>query len=178
MTDPKPFVLLALCVLVLTACASEAPRAMPMGRMAAPAPVISADVFLFLPYDGDHDHRITAAERDAAIAGAWKEAAAGRHTVRLLGLQDWFVKIEGAAATPFDPLEFAPDGGDNVSRDQFAAALIRRFEALDKNGDGVLDPSELMTVPKIEREPPRGMGPEGMGGGMRRHRPGGMGGDD
>src|SRR5262249_52890310 len=43
-----------------------------------PEPVVSAEVFLFLPYDSDHDHRLTGTELQAAIAGTWREVAGSR----------------------------------------------------------------------------------------------------
>jgi hypothetical protein len=184
MIDPKPLAGLALCGLLLAACASEEAaeghrvegRRHGQGGMAQAAPVISADVFLLLPYDGDHDHRLTKSELNAAIAGSWREVAGSRSAVRLAELQDWFVRLEGAAATPFNPMEFAADNGDSVSRDEFAKALTRRFDALDKNKDGVLDPSEFMIIPRfVRQEEGGGMEGGGMeGGGMHRRR----GGDD
>jgi hypothetical protein len=118
-----------------------------------PTPVLTPDVFLLLPYDADRDHRITKSELGAAIAGNWHDLAGSRSAVRLLELQDWFTKVEGSAVTPFNPLEFTADGGDSVTRDDFAKALTRRFEALDRNGDGALEPSELNTIVRARQIP-------------------------
>jgi len=181
MVDSKPLAGLALCGLLLAACAShddEGPVHHAGGghhaQGYAPTPVIAADVFLFLPYDADHDHRLTKAELAAAISGSWHELAGGRSSIRMLELQDWFGKVEGAAAPPFDPLEFSAQGSDSITRDQFAEGLTRRFNALDKNKDGVLDPSEMMVIPRAMRLNEEGSGPEG--GMMHRRRGGGDGG--
>ena len=165
MTSIKTIAQAALCGWLLCGCASTEspepprygyhgghhPRNPKQGR--APDPVISADVFLFLPYDSDHDHHITKSELAAAIAGNWRDVAGSRAQVRLLELQDWFTRLDGTAATPFNPLEFAADGGDSVSREQFAAVLTRRFRGLDRNGDGILEPSEFMTIPGMRPRP-------------------------
>jgi hypothetical protein len=160
----KPIAALALCGLLLAAGARAAAAAPPSRHRhhrensdqvprVPPTPVLTPDVFLLLPYDADHDHRITKSELNAAIAGNWRDLAGSRTSVRLLELQDWFTKVEGSAVTPFNPLEFKADGGDSIIRDEFARALTARFNALDRNGDGVLEPSELNTIVRARQIP-------------------------
>jgi hypothetical protein len=159
---------LALCgALLVAACASEEQH--PRRYGAELVPTVSPDVFLFLPYARE-DRRLTKAELSAAIAGNWRAVAGSGASIRLLELQDWFTKVEGAAASPFNPTEFVMDGGDTVSREGFAHALTQRFAALDKNKDGVLEPSEMMTMPRaVPRDSADGQTAE-PGGGMHRRR--------
>jgi uncharacterized membrane protein YgcG len=176
--------LLLLTGLLLTACASEpAGPSHPAGGghhhnagSADGERTVSQEAFLFLPYDADHDHRITKAELNAAIAGSWQQLAQGRQAVGVLTIRDWCAGVYGAPDLVFGPLEFDPRDTGSVTRDDFARVLTHKFEMLDANQDGVLEPREFMISGRAVGESPRSGGgtPGDSGGGSgRRHRGGG-----
>lgn len=174
MIRSKALAALALGGLVLAACAGEdESRHRRGGESVNTAPIIAPDVFLFLPY-ANHDHKVTRNELNLAIAGSWREVSGGHGEVRLLVLQDWFAKVEGPAVTPFNPAEFAADGASaSVTREEFTHALTSRFNALDKNKDGVLDASEFMTTPRAQPRRDEDRSNADQPGGMHRRRHGG-----
>ena len=116
---------------------------------------ITPDVFLFLPFDADHDNKFTKAELAVATETLWRQVARGRPALSLIELRDAFAKIYGQSDFDFGVLGFDPDGDHKVTADEFAHALTQHFNALDLNGDGVLDRKEFYRQP--ERNPGRPM---------------------
>ena len=166
---------LALCGVLAAGCAEDrgppadahhAGKRAQGQRQTAAVARITPEVFLFLEYDADHDHRITKDELKSAIDTSWRQLAKGRSSVSLIELRDWLTTVYGAPSVDFGPLDFAPEGASVVTRESFAATLTRRFEILDVNQDGVLEREEFVTL----RQPMRdgrsggGMAPGGMMG--------------
>ena len=104
---------------------------------------LNPDILLFLPFDADHDHRITKVELGQAIETTWASIAHGRPTVGLVELRDALAKIYGKSDFDFATLTFDPDGDSKTSQAEFTQALTVKFNIMDTNEDGVLTPDEF-----------------------------------
>lgn len=141
----------ALLLISLTACATPGPGGpsrKPHGHHDGPGErmpwhEVLPDVFLFLPFDADHNQRITKTELSAAIESLWATVSKGRPTLSIIELRDSLAKIYGKRDFDFTAPAFDPEGDGHVTPEKFAAALRRHFDRLDANGDGVLTPDEF-----------------------------------
>lgn len=114
-------------------------------------------------FDGDGDARVTRAEFDAGVARSFKAGDRnGDGLISLLELGPWSETWLGNAYALPGQFDLDSDGDDKVSPEEFRAEFGRRFDALDKDRDGVLVRSELivLTMPRLDpREERRGQKP-------------------
>jgi hypothetical protein len=145
----------------LTACAGGGGG--PRGRggpgmmQAAPSQIISPDALIFMDFDTNKDRQITRAELAAGVETDWADAAKSQSSIGYLEWRDWLVKVMGSDQFDVGPVGFDTNSDLRITKDEFATALTRRFNELDKNSDGVLTRAELVK-PVLGRDT-RGMGP-------------------
>jgi len=164
---------LTLGALSLGACAGRPPPppqdGPPDAPAAAPSVVLSGDALAFVSFDADGDYRVT---RDEAVQGVAREwALFGADALSPIQFQRWSALALGGPAMGPYRLEFDRNVDGQITRDEFEAAFLTRFDAYDRDGDGVVTRADMLRVlprPAMQRPPrmPR-MPPGGPPGGMR-----------
>jgi len=98
-------------------------------------------------FDGDGDTRVTRAEFDAGVAREWRRADVnGDGNVGAIEHGSWAERTLGSQGALPGLLDLDADGDDRISRDEFVHFFAQRFLALDKDKDGVLSRSELISL--------------------------------
>ncbi|MCP5433555.1 MAG: hypothetical protein H6923_09830 [Alphaproteobacteria bacterium] len=141
--------------LALAACGSDqearGPRGMRPGVMQAAVGsfVYAVPLALVLQEnDADGDRRITRAEFDGAVARIFAEADADRSgQIAALEFQTWARAALGSEEAQPGRLEFDTDLDGIISRAELVKGMADEFARLDKDGNGVLDRSELVMAP-------------------------------
>lgn len=108
-------------------------------------------------FDGDNDGRTTRAELEAALLRSF--TAADRDGDQLLGYIEysaWATTWLGSATALPGPYAVDGDGDDRISASELVAEFGRQFTRLDRNSDGAVDHSELLTVANPRMPPLRG----------------------
>ncbi|WP_084582563.1 EF-hand domain-containing protein [Sphingomonas azotifigens] len=146
------FLLLAACTAALPALAQERPAP---GQITVNAPgaqpqatVIAEPVALLIAgFDSDGDARVTRAEFDAGLKRSF-DSADTAHTGSLgyIAYSDWSLRWMGDRNTLPSPFEMDRDGDNKVSWAEFQDRFAQIFARFDKNKDGVIERSELVTI--------------------------------
>jgi hypothetical protein len=125
-------------------------------------------------FDRDGDARVTRAEFDAGLRATWDSLNVGQTgTIGYITYGDWALKWLGDRDAIPTAFEVDHDGDGRISYAELADRFALLFDRFDKNKDGVIDRSELLTY----RPPMSGRGPGGGPGqqdegGRRGHRRG------
>lgn len=147
----------------LSACASPGrPPAMGgEGQGAGQGAVLSGDALLWVSFDADRDYITSRAEAAAGLDEEWTRA--GGVALSPLDFEAWARRaLAGPDLAPFR-LEFDRNMDNQITREEFDAALMARFSEHDRDGDGQLRRGEL--VQQVARMPMQGGdGPRGGGG--------------
>ncbi|GAA0748696.1 EF-hand domain-containing protein [Sphingomonas sp. ABOLD] len=146
------FLLLAACTAALPAAAQQRPASDPI-TVNAPgaqpqATVIAEPVALLIAgFDSDGDARVTRAEFDAGLKRSFDSADTG-HTGSLgyIAYSDWSLRWMGDRNTLPSPFEMDRDGDNKVSWSEFQDRFAQIWTRFDKNKDGVIERSELVTI--------------------------------
>lgn len=107
-------------------------------------------------FDSDGDTRVTRAEFDAGVERSFKSGDRnGDGLISLLELGPWSEAWLGNAYALPGQYDLDGDGDDKISPAEFRTEFAKRFDAMDKDRDGVLARSELivLTMPRLD---PRG----------------------
>lgn len=149
---------LRIFTLMLTAAliATPATAQKRKDKNAAPSPptLFAAPVSLMIAgFDSDGDAVVSRAEYDVGVArsfGAGDSDSNGKIT--LIELSRWAQTWLGNPGAVPGQYDFDRDGDDAVSKEEFTGEFARRFAALDKDGDGLLQRSELIIfmLPRID----------------------------
>jgi hypothetical protein len=146
------FLLLAACTAALPATAQERvalPPIVPGAPAAQPqATVIAEPVALLIAgFDADGDARVTRAEFDAGLKRSFDSADTG-HTGMLgyIAYSDWSLRWMGDRNTLPSPFELDRDGDNKVSWAELQDRFAQIWTRFDRNKDGVIDRSELVTI--------------------------------
>lgn len=131
------------------------PGERPQGVSAVPISETAEPVGLAIAaFDADHDGRTTRAELNEAILRSF--AAADRDGDGMLGYIEysgWATIWLGSATALPGPFAIDVDGNDRISREELLAEFGRHFVRLDRDTDGAISHSELLTVSQ-PRMPP------------------------
>ncbi len=107
--------------------------------------------------DANGDHLVDGAELEEGIDHEWL-LLSKPGPVRPVYHDTWARSALGSASALPSFASFDLDGDKLISRQEFDERLHQAFKELDKNGDGVLERSELVfyvTRPAGRRSPPR-----------------------
>jgi hypothetical protein len=181
--------LLAAGLLTLSACASHdrgppgggrgqgpggPPGGAPSGAGVAEGKVALPVALLFVSMDTNADLMITTEECAAAVPALFALADSNRDGwVSAFEYADWARVTLGDEDAAPTRIGFDVDLDGSVSSKEFQSRIGDEFARLDRNRDGVLARSELLTEisrPRMERGQGQGMGggrPSGGGGGQR-----------
>jgi len=114
-------------------------------------------------FDSDGDTRVTRAEFDAGVAREWRRADAnGDGNVGAIEHGSWAERTLGSQGALPGLLDLDTDDDDRISRDEFVHFFAQRFAALDKDKDGVLSRSELISL-RVDPVGPARRGPPAPG---------------
>lgn len=146
------FLLLAACTAALPAAAQQRPAtdAITVNAPGAQpqATVIAEPVALLIAgFDSDGDARVTRAEFDEGLKRSFDSADTG-HTGSLgyIAYSDWSLRWMGDRNTLPSPFEMDRDGDNKVSWSEFQDRFAQIWARFDKNKDGVIERSELVTI--------------------------------
>ena len=128
----------------------EGVSAVPISETAEPVGLAIAS------FDADHDGRTTRAELNEALLRSF--GAADRDADGQLGYIEysgWATTWLGSATALPGPYAIDADGDDRISREELLAEFGRNFLRLDRDSDGAISHSELLTVsqPRMPRLP-------------------------
>lgn len=105
-------------------------------------------------FDTDGDMRVTAAEYEAGVARSFAFGDRdGDGTLGLIEFTAWSEAALGNPGTVPGPFDFDRDGDDRIARAEFETLFAARRTEMDRNKDGVLERSELVTA--MYFHPPR-----------------------
>lgn len=139
----------SILLLSLAAAGGGIAASLPDPNLLPTRPVLTATpvALLFAGMDSNGDARITHAEARAAEERMF-QAADGDHdgSLGLIELADWSQAWLGDQSAVPGRFDFDRNGDDKISKAEFIAELERRFAGFDKNSDGVIERSELITV--------------------------------
>jgi hypothetical protein len=144
--------LLAACTAALPAVAQQrpAPDAITVNAPGAQpqATVIAEPVALLIAgFDSDGDARVTRAEFDAGLKRSFDSADTGRiGSLGYIAYSDWSLRWMGDRNTLPSPFEMDRDGDNKVSWAEFQDRFALIWARFDKNKDGVIERSELVTI--------------------------------
>jgi hypothetical protein len=123
-------------------------------------------------FDRDGDARVTRAEFDAGLRATWDSInPTHADTIGYITYGDWALKWLGDRDALPTAFEVDRDGDSRISYAELADRFALLFDRFDKNKDGVIDRSELLTY----RPPMTGRGPGGGSGSERGGKRGGRG---
>lgn len=123
-------------------------------------------------FDADGDTLVTRAEYDAGVIREWTRADTnGDGSMGAIEHGAWAERTLGSLGGLPSLLDLDQDGDDRVSREEFIRFFARHFATLDKNADGTLTRTELISLrmdPSMQGRPgvPGTPGAPGQGGPM------------
>lgn len=172
--------MLALPLLALAApAAAQRPAGAPPPEAARdprspPVSTIMAEpvALLIAASDGDGDARVTPAELDAGLARSFAATAGSASaTMGYIQFADWAERWLGDRNALPSPFDVDTDQDNRITLAELRGEFARLFARFDKNKDGAIARSELLTLGG-GFGPPRGGpgGPGGPPGGDRRGR--------
>ena len=146
----------ALLLLGLPACASTKPaqeaqteraeRRAPGANAGAINSVTTGGIWL-AGLDRDGDYVVTKAEFETGKAKAFDVADRDESkTLTLFELDDWRVKALGSEDASPGRFMFDPDFDQKISLDEFSKTIDGLFMRTDKDGNGVIERSELIRI--------------------------------
>lgn len=147
------FLLLAACTFPFHAFAQD--RAAPPTPIAPGAPtpqpqatVIAEPVALLIAgFDADGDARVTRVEFDTGLKRSFDSAdAAHAGSLGYIAYSDWSLRWMGDRNTLPSPFELDRDGDNRISWAEFQARFDAIYARFDRNKDGAIERSELVTI--------------------------------
>ena len=140
-------------------------------RVRGPITSVGAGAMLFASFDTNSDYQVNEVEFAAGRTQAFNAADKDNsNSISLFELEDWRKAALGSLDAAPGNLAFDKDYDQRVTRAEFEYALDFIFKAGDKNNDGILEFSELVTVFEMPR---RSAGERSQNSGERRGRQGG-----
>lgn len=123
-------------------------------RVKGPITSVGAGAMLFASFDTNSDYEINEIEFLAGRTQAFNAADKDKSkTLSLFELEDWREAALGSLDAAPGNLAFDKDYDQRITRAEFDHALSFVFNAGDKNKDGLLAFSELVTVFEMPRRP-------------------------
>lgn len=162
----------ALALIAAPADAQRAPGGATPEQPGAPreqppvATIMAEPVAVFIAgCDADGDGRVTRAELAACTARSFASIDKdGKGSIGYIQFADWAERWLGDRNALPSPFETDTDSDDRVTLAELQAQLDKTFTRLDRNKDGLLVRSELLTIDGARGFGGRGPGERGPGG--------------
>lgn len=135
-----------------------APRTTPLSQPPS-ATIMAEPVALMIgAFDGDGDARVTRAELEQGVARSFASIDTDQKgTLGYIGFADWAERWLGDRNALPSAYETDSDGDNRISVAELQAQFAKTFARLDRDKDGVLVRSELLTLDQaIGRDNPFG----------------------
>lgn len=124
---------------------------------------------LFVGFDTNDDHATSKEELEAGLKAEFARADANKDGfISGFEMVDWSTLMMGDRESQPDYRAMNSDLGQSVSPDEFSKAFQKEFTLMDKNGDGRLTRTELLTPSPRMGGFGGGPGGQGMPSGGRR----------
>ena len=130
----------------------QEPAYLPKPSVHGPMTVVRPAGLLIASFDADRDYRVSRAEFDVGAGQAFQnadESADGNLT--LFELEDWRLKALGSLDAMPGNMSFDENYNSRITEQEFLDTLIYEFERADKDDDGVVAFSDLISL--VERPP-------------------------
>ncbi len=120
---------------------------------AEPIPLMIAEpvAMAIAAFDRDGDAAVTRAEFTAGVAQSFDSVAKGQPTIGYIAFGDWADRWLGNRNALPSPFEVDQDGDNRISLPELQARFALFFDRFDRDKDGVLKRSELLTVRQAAR---------------------------
>lgn len=102
-------------------------------------------------FDRDADAAITRAEFAAGVTQSFTAVARGQAAIGYIAFGDWAERWLGNRNALPSPFEVDQDGDNRISLPELQARFTLFFDRFDRDRDGVLKRSELLTVRQLPR---------------------------
>lgn len=161
---------LALAFAVSIGAQNVAPAALARPDPAAePIPLMIAEpvAMAIAAFDKDGDAVVTRAEFDTGVTQSFESVGKGQRSLGYVAFGDWAERWLGSRNALPSPFEVDQDGDNRISLAELRARFALFFDRFDRDKDGVLRRSELLTV----RQTPRPGGEQPGDGGRKSTQP-------
>jgi len=164
--------------IALSACASSKPdrRDRPQERAGQERPQRTSGTFmqpsavLFTAMDSNQDKRVSRAEMQAGVKAEWEKFGSNPSAIQF---SKWSLETLGSTDAFPTFMSFDKDFNGVIYESEFMSGLERTFTRLDKNGDDIIERSEMIIAFNAQEGQRRQRGGQG---GERGQRGGGEGG--
>ena len=168
-----------VAVAALSACASGPPghggRGRPGGGLQGSAyrasTFLSGSALLFVQFDANKDYVTSRAEAEAGAQAEWTVASKGAATMTPIMFDAWAAQALGGPNIGPHRLAFDSNVNNEITREEFVAAILAKFDKYDADKDGQLHRAEM--VERVPEAPLGGPGGESAGGERGERPPGG-----
>jgi hypothetical protein len=133
---------------LLLAQAAPLPAAPPGPPAQPPATLVAEPVAVAIAgFDADGDARVTRAEMEAGVRRSYEAVDTTRSgSLGYIGFADWAERYLGNRSALPSPFETDANGDDRISLAELEAKFAEIFARLDRDRDGVLTRTELLTI--------------------------------
>lgn len=141
----------ALALAMQQAPAAPAVRQLPPGAEPIPLMIAEPVAMAIAAFDRDGDAAVTRAELTASIADSFAAIAGDQPAIGYIAFGDWAERWLGNRNALPSPFEVDQDGDNKISLPELQARFGLFFDRFDRDRDGVLKRSELLTVRQMVR---------------------------
>lgn len=153
------FTALLAAVSALAACTSGAERRTDaandrVGAAYRQSVFLSGAALLFVQFDADRDYATTRAEAQAGAEAEWRRASEGAAVLSPIQFAAWSAKALGGPNLGPYRLAFDTNVNNEITQQEFTAAILERFDKFDADKDGMLRRADMTErLPEPQRRP-------------------------
>jgi hypothetical protein len=128
---------------------------------AEPIPLMIAEpiALAIAAFDADGDAVVSRAEFTAGVERSFASIAKGQPSIGYIAFGDWAERWLGNRNALPSPFEVDQDGDNTISLTELQARFALFFDRFDRDKDGVIKRSELLTVRPVQRPGERAVQP-------------------